>query len=112
MMKTPEKFDVATKFLVKARKAKTELGLTLLDDLAKNPMNALQTIYSDYSGFRIGSSKHFCPTEVTKVLDTEVRKYVSYKFYDLLRCCGREDWLRYEVGSLGEATSLPERGSS
>lgn len=97
LLKSPEKFETVKKLLAKANEARRELGLSLLDDLAANPFTALHAVRADYSDFRIGSGSHFCPVEAKKVPVAEVRKYVAYKFFDLLRGRGEEDWLRYEV---------------
>jgi hypothetical protein len=97
MINNPERFEVVENLLNKANKAKTLLGMRWPDELKADPMIAMRTIHDNFSSFRIGTPTHFCPDEAREVSADDVKKYVAYKFYDLLCACGKEDSLHYEL---------------
>lgn len=97
LLKTPEKFDAMKRIFEKAEIAKTQLGLSLLDDLRANPMSALPLIKYPFEDFRIRSGNESCPTRAREVSIEKLEKYTAYKFYSLLRAKSKEGLMTYEV---------------
>ncbi|OCX73463.1 HNH endonuclease [Acidithiobacillus thiooxidans] len=97
MINNLDRIEVAHQLLSRANKAKILLGMKWLEELKTDPMAAMRIIRDDFTSFRIGTPTHFCPDEVRKVSADNVKKYVTYKFYDLLCSCGKEDSLHYEL---------------
>ncbi len=90
-------FEVVREMFAKADSAKTELGLTLLDDLRADPLSVLTLLKKDFNDFRIGNLACSRPEQVRRVPTADVNRYVAYKFYELLRSEGRESELEYQL---------------
>ncbi len=98
-LKRPEalQFEVVRALFYKADTAKTNLGLSLLDDLRADPLKARVFIGKTYEDFRIGQVGASCPERSKAVSAVNLEKYISYKFYELLRAKGRESELQYSL---------------
>lgn len=93
----PERFECVREMFAKAEAAKSQLGLTLLEDLKANPLHALDLLRRDFDEFRIGRPGASRPVQVCQVPAPDVQRYVAYKFYELLRAKGREAELEYQL---------------
>ncbi|WP_379608838.1 HNH endonuclease [Pseudoxanthomonas japonensis] len=93
----PEGFECVREMFAKAEAAKTQLGLRLLDDLKANPLHVVNLLNKNYSEFRIGNPRASRPAQAFQVSAPDVERYVSYKFYELLRAKGREAELEYQL---------------
>ncbi|NIK00356.1 HNH endonuclease [Xanthomonas cannabis] len=96
-MPDPERFEIVCGLFAKAEAAKTQLGLTLLDDLKADPLHVLNLLRMNYCEFRIGSPGASRPDQVRQVPASEVDRYMAYKFYELLCAKGREAQLEYQL---------------
>jgi len=96
-MPNAQQFQVVRDMFEKAEAAKTELGLTLLDDLRANPLSVINLLNKDFNEFRIGIVACGRPGQVRRVPTADVDRYVAYKFYELLRAKGRESELEYQL---------------
>jgi hypothetical protein len=90
-------FEVVRDMFEKAETAKTELGLTLLDDLRANPLSVMKLLNKDFNEFRIGTLACSRPDQVRCVPAADLERYVAYKFYELLRAKGLESELEYQL---------------
>ena len=96
-LRDPERFECVREMFAKAEAAKTQLGLTLLDELKADPLHVLNLLHRDYGEFRIGRPGASRPAQVGQVPAPDVQRYVAYKFYELLRAKGREAELEYQL---------------
>lgn len=93
----PERFECVREMFAKAEAAKTQLGLTLLDDLKADPLHVVSLLHRDYGEFRIGKPGASRPAQVRQVPASDVERYMAYKFHELLRAKGREAGLEYQL---------------
>ena len=91
------RFEVVKSMFEKADTAKTNLGLSLLDDLKADPLTARQLVRKTYEDFRIGQMSASCPEQSKAARLADLEKYIAYKFYELLRAKGRESELQYSL---------------
>lgn len=96
-LRTHEKFDAVKRIFEKAEIAKTQLGLSLLDDLRADPMIALPLMKYPFEDFRLRNGNESCPTRAREVPIDKLEKYTAYKFYSLLRAKSQEGMMKYEV---------------
>lgn len=96
-MPNAQQFQVVRDMFEKAEAAKTELGLTLLDDLRADPLSVINLLNKDFNEFRIGTVACGRPDQVRRVPTADVDRYVAYKFYELLRAKDRESELEYQL---------------
>lgn len=92
-----KQFRVVQEMFAKAEAAKSELGLTLLDELRADPLSVLDLLKKDFNEFRIGNLTCSRPDQVRRVPAGVVDRYVAYKFYELLRAKGLESKLEYQL---------------
>lgn len=97
LLRTHEKFDAVKRVFEKAEIAKTQLGLSILDDLRADPMIALPLIKYPFEDFRLRGGNESCPTRAREVSIDKLEKYIAYKFYSLLRAKSQEGMMKYEV---------------
>jgi len=97
LLRTQEKFDVVKRVFEKAEIAKTQLGLSLLDDLRADPMIALPLMQYPFEDFRLRSGNEACPTRAREISIDKLEKYTAYKFYCLLHAKSQEGMMKYEV---------------
>lgn len=97
LLRTPEKFDAVRWLFEKAEIAKTQLGLSLLDDLKADPMIALPLMNYQFKDFRLSNGNESCPAQAREVPDDKLKKYIAYKFYSLLRAKSQEGMMKYKV---------------
>ncbi|MBH1553665.1 hypothetical protein I5U12_05730 [Stenotrophomonas maltophilia] len=93
----PKAFECVREMFAKADAAKTQLGLTLLDELMANPLHVMSLLRRDYCEFRIGRPDASRPAQVRQVPASDVERYTAYKFYELLRAKGCEAELEYQL---------------
>ncbi|PRD63883.1 hypothetical protein C6P64_17370 [Malikia granosa] len=96
-LRTHEKFEIVKRFFEKAEIAKTQMELSLLDDLRADPMIALPLINYPFEDFRLRSGNESCPDRAREVPIDKLEKYTAYKFYSLLRAKSQEGIMNYEV---------------
>lgn len=96
-MRDAGSFEIVRDMFAKAETAKTQLGLTLLDDLKADPFHVLSLLNRSYLDFRIGEPGASRPAQVRQVPASDVDRYTAYKFYELLRAKGRETELEYQL---------------
>ena len=90
-------FEVVKSLFEKAGIAKSQLGLSILDDLRADLMIALHLVRQNFEDFRVGSVDASRPKQVRKVSVVDLNKYAAYKIYELLRAKGREPLLQYTI---------------
>ena len=96
-MKDGQQFEIVRSLFDKADTAKDQLGMTLLDDLIKDPMIAMRLVRRSFDDFRMGDVNSSCPEKARQVSLEDLNKYVAYKFYDLLLAKGRDSMLEYHI---------------
>ncbi len=97
LLRNGEEFEVVRYMFHKAHTAKNQLGLSLLDDIKKNPMIAFQYIQQSFEDFRIGNIETSCPEQARRTPISELKKYAMYKLYDLLCAKGKENEIQYNI---------------
>lgn len=97
VIRTPEQFDVVKQFFEKVEIAKTQLELSILDDIRADPMAALPLMSYPFEDFKLRSGKESCPARAREVPIEKLEKYTAYKFYSLLRAKSQEGMIKYEV---------------
>lgn len=96
-IKTPERFEVVKQVFEKAEIAKTQLGLSILDELRADPMIALPLLRYPFEDFKLRNGNESCPAQAREVPIEKLEKYTAYKFYSLLRAKSQEGMMKYEV---------------
>lgn len=91
------RIEVVKSMFGKADIAKTNLGLSLVDELKANPMSALPLVRKTYEDFRMGDVGASCPEQARAVTAADLEKYIAYKCYELLRAKKRESVLEYHL---------------
>lgn len=97
LLNTDEKFEAVERFFEKAAIAKTQLELSILDDLRANPLIALPLIRYTFADFRLRSGNESCPARARAVSTEKVDKYIAYKLYSLLRAKSQEGMMMFEI---------------
>jgi hypothetical protein len=87
---------VVVSMMEKVEKSKERFGFSILENMEANPLMALEAIRKEYGTFRIGTGDHACLEVAAQVTPDQLRKYASYKLYELLCFVGKETEISFE----------------